>query len=36
VDWIQLSQDRVQRLAFVNTVMNFEFLKRRGISRVRL
>jgi hypothetical protein len=31
VDWIQLAQNRVQRLSVVNTILNFWFHKRRRI-----
>jgi hypothetical protein len=32
MDWIHLAQDRDQRWAIVNTVMNFGFRKKHGIS----
>jgi hypothetical protein len=32
MDWVHLAEDRDQWLALVNTIMNFEFRKRPGIS----
>jgi len=31
-DWMQLAQDKVQLRDLANTVMNFRFHRRRGIS----
>jgi hypothetical protein len=33
VDWIDQAQERDQCRAFVNTVMNFQVVKKRGIAR---
>jgi hypothetical protein len=34
VDWFHVAQDRVQWCVFVNSVMNFVFHKRQGISEL--